>query len=323
MGLTQRVHPMRLVMLGAGAIGGVVGGLLARAGREVLLLTRGAQLEAIRAGGLRVENPDESFVVRPDIASTADWRDGDVLCVALKTQDLAAALADLRPPSHVPILCLTNGVEAERIALRWSDHVYGGWVWMPATYLIPGVVQVWSSPVPGVIDIGRYPDGMGDHADEIAGELGAASIDCRVMPTIMKWKRAKLLGNLGNGIEAVCGEAEDVGAAAIEEARAVFKVAGLSCASDAEHLARGKAVVYQPIEGAERGGGSTWQSLARGARTVETDYFNGEIAMLGRLHGVPTPVNTALQRIAAEHARAGRPAGAMPADELRALVRVR
>jgi 2-dehydropantoate 2-reductase len=48
---------------------------------------------------------------------------------------------------------------------------------------------------------------------------------------------------------------------------------------------------YQPIEGVERSGSSTAQSLARGAGSVETDYLNGEIVLLGQLHGVPVPAN--------------------------------
>ena len=315
---------MRIVILGAGAVGGVVGGLLARAGRDVVLLARGAQLEAIGAGGLRVEMPGERFTVRPAVAASAApfaWRDGDVLAVALKTQDVAGALREVAPPPHVPIVCLTNGIEAERIALRHADVVYGGCVRMPATYLTPGVVQVWSAPVPGVIDVGRYPDGGGDDADELAGELMVAGLDCRVLPTIMKWKRAKLLSNLGNAIDALCAaDADEIEARAVAEARAVFATAGLSCASEAEHLARGAAVVAQPIAGAARGGGSTWQSLARGARALETDYLNGEIALLGRIHGVATPVNRALQRIAAEAARSGAAPGAMSVAELSARI---
>ena len=65
---------------------------------------------------------------------------------------------------------------------------------------------------------------------------------------------------------------------------------------------------WREIEGARARGGSTWQSLARGTGTIETDYLNGEIALLGRLHGVPTPVNAALQAIAPgwrERRRAG------------------
>ena len=72
--------------------------------------------------------------------------------------------------------------------------------------------------------------------------------------------------------------------------------------------------------GSLRAGGSTWQSLARGATALETDYLNGEITYLGRLHGVPTPVNEALQRLAAEGARARVAPGSMSLDELAARV---
>jgi 2-dehydropantoate 2-reductase len=63
-------------------------------------------------------------------------------------------------------------------------------------------------------------------------------------------------------------------------------------------------------------GNSTWQSLVRGAGSVETDYFNGEIALLGRLHGVPAPINAALQRAARATARDNRPPHTLRVAEL-------
>jgi 2-dehydropantoate 2-reductase len=314
---------MRLVILGAGAVGGVVGGLLARAKREVVLLARGAHLAVMREHGLRVETPEDSFTVQPPVAERiTEWRDDDVVLLAVKTQDAASALRKLAAPRHIPIVCLTNGVEAERIALRHAREVYGACVIVPATHLVPGLVQVWSTP-PGLIDLGRYPDGQGSRADEIAGELIVAGLSVEVRANVMRWKRAKLLSNLGNGAEALCGPAartSELDGRARAEARACFAAAGLSCASESEVVARRVGFVVKPIEGAARSGGSTWQSLARGASTLETDYLNGEIAMLGRQHGVPTPINEALQRIAAEAARAGIEPGSMTLDELAARV---
>lgn len=315
---------MRLVILGAGAIGGVVCGRLARAKRDVVLVARGAQLAAVRERGLRIESPDDSFVVEPQVtARFSDWRAGDVVLLAVKTQDAAAALRELAAPPDVPIACLTNGVEAERIALRHAREVYGACVMMPATYLSPGLVQAWASPVPGAIDIGRYPDGRGDVADELVGELLVAGFASETRTHIMRWKRGKLLSNLANGAEALCGPAARrsvVAERARAEARACFAAAGLSVTTDAEDAARREGLESKPIAGARRGGGSSWQSLARGATTLETDYLNGEIALLGRLHGVPTPVNELLQRLAADAARAGAKPGAMALDELIARV---
>jgi 2-dehydropantoate 2-reductase len=317
---------MRLVILGSGAIGGVVGAHLAHANRDVLLLARGANLAAIRDAGLRCERPDDSFVVHPAVADPREpiaWRADDVLVVAVKTQDVAAALRELAAPPSVPIVCLTNGLEAERIALRHAREVYGACVVMPATYLVPGLVQVWAAPVPGLIDVGRYPDGTGDRADAIAGELIVSGFSTEVYRNIMKWKRGKLLSNLANGAEALCGPTarrSELAERARLEGRACFAAANLSCTTDAEDATRRGDFASRPIAGATRGGGSTWQSLARGHAALETDYLNGEIALLGRLHGVPTPINEALQRIANEAARAGLAPGSMSLDELNARV---
>src|SRR5205807_4972620 len=65
--------------------------------------------------------------------------------------------------------------------------------------------------------------------------------------------------------------------------------------------ARWARLDLQPIEGRPRAGSSTRQSLLRGAQTLETDYLNGEIGLIGRLHGVPTPVNDALCELSDRH----------------------
>lgn len=320
---------MRLVILGAGAIGGVVAGHLARANRDVLLLARGAQLAAIRERGLRVETPAGAFVANLPVAeanAAIAWRPDDVLVVATKTQDVATALREVAPPAWVPIACMTNGLEAERIALRHSREVYGVCVFLPGTYLEPGLVQVWAAPVAGLFEVGRYPDGTGERADEFAGELNVAGFSCEVRTSVMKWKRGKLLSNLANGAEAISGRdarTSELMTRAQAEARACYAAANLSCTTDAEDAARRAAITSAPIAGATRTGGSTWQSLARGLGALETDYLNGEIVLLGRLHGVATPVNEALQELAAEAGRTRAQPGALPVAELIARVNER
>ncbi|MDQ0940000.1 hypothetical protein QFZ67_001705 [Streptomyces sp. V1I1] len=97
--------------------------------------------------------------------------------------------------------------------------------------------------------------------------------------------------------------------------------AGIEAAGEEEQIrARAEKVRLEPLCGSERGGGSSWQSLNRGTGTIEADYLNGEIALLGRLHGVPTPVNDVLQRVANSFARERRAAGSMSVAELTALV---
>jgi len=74
----------------------------------------------------------------------------------------------------------------------------------------------------------------------------------------------------------------------------------------------------RPIDGQRHLGGSSWQSLARGSGSVEADYLNGEIVLLGRLQGVPTPVNELAQRVANRMARECAAPGSVAAAEIEA-----
>ena len=103
-------------------------------------------------------------------------------------------------------------------------------------------------------------------------------------------------------------EAEALHERAIDEARACFAAAGLDHEPDTRALGA-RMSPPRPVHGAGHAMSSTWQSLQRGS-TLETDFLNGEIVLLGRLHGVPTPVNADIQRRANRLARSSSAAGA-------------
>ena len=106
-----------------------------------------------------------------------------------------------------------------------------------------------------------------------------------------------------------------------EEGEAALGAAGIAHASPAEDAARrGDLLSIRPVDGRVRTGGSSWQSLSRGTGSVEADYLNGEIVLLGRLHGVPTPANATLMRLANRLARDRTPPGAMGEGEVLAAV---
>jgi 2-dehydropantoate 2-reductase len=302
---------VRLVVYGAGAIGGSLGALLSQAGYDVLLIARGAHLEALRANGLVLKRPEGEAHLRIDAVGTpaaVDWRDGDVVLLTMKTQDTVEALRSL--PPDVPVVSVQNGVANERMALRLFKDVYPVCVMFPTSHLEPGVVVAHSSPTPGILDIGRYPSGVDGRATEIAKAFRDAGFRSEPRPDVMRWKYTKLLMNLGNAVEAVCGRspaAGDIVQRLCEEARVVLVEAGIEYASDAENKAhRGDDISVKEIPGAPRDGGSSWQSLARGTGTIEADYLNGEIVLLGRLHGVPVKWNENARRLAnrAAHERA-------------------
>ena len=305
---------MRFVIFGAGAIGGVLGARLHQSGREVALLARGAHYEAIARDGLRLETPEEDVVleipVYPDPGALS-WGADDVVLVCTKTQDTAGALVALAAAASadVPVFCVQNGVENERLALRIFRDVYGALVMAPTAHLEPGVVQAYSIPLSGGIDVGRYPQGVDATVEEVAAALSQARFSSLPRERVMRWKYAKLLMNLGNILEALCGpdaEDEELDSLARDEGRACLRAAGIDFASEEEDAERRHDLLtLGEIAWRERGGGSTWQSFARGAGTIETDYLNGEIVLLGRLHGVPTPVNELLCELARQAVREG------------------
>jgi 2-dehydropantoate 2-reductase len=316
---------VRFIVYGAGGIGGVMGARLHQSGHDVLLIARGAHYEAIRDNGLRVQSAEEDVTLEipvVDHPSKIEWRSDDVVFLGMKSQDTLDALTTLEPlaPPSIAIVSLQNGVANERTALRFFDNIYGICVMCPTNYVTPGVVQAYSAPITGLLDIGRYPDGIDDTAEAIAVALRASTYESEARPDIMRWKYGKLLMNLGNGIDAMCGPAArgtELFRIVRREGVETLRAAGIDFVDrDEDAGRRGSFMTMRPIEGQQRGGGSTWQSLERGLGSVETDYLNGEIVLLGRLHGVPTPANALMQRLTAKAAREGVVAGSVDTQEL-------
>jgi 2-dehydropantoate 2-reductase len=318
----------RFVVYGAGAIGGVIGARLFQRGYDVALVARGPHYEALSARGLRLEAPDEEVVLPIPVAdgpAAVEWRPDDVVLLTMKSHDTSDALRALvaaEVGAHLPVVCVQNGVENERAALRWFSNVYGVCVMCPTSHLEPGVVQACSSPVTGILDIGRYPAGTDDVAAAVADALSAATFSAQARPDILRWKYAKLLLNLANAVEAVCGPAArggEIARMARAEGEACLHAAGIDFASEEEDIERrGDLVRLLPVGGQRRAGGSSWQSLQRGTGTIETDYLNGEVVLLGRLHDVATPVNGLLTRLARQAARDRRPPGTVTPEQFMA-----
>jgi 2-dehydropantoate 2-reductase len=319
---------MRFIIIGAGGIGGVVGGRLAQSGHDVVLVARGAHGAAIRSDGLQLRSANGVETLRLPVAehpSDVDFRDGDIAMVAVKSQDTVAVLEALAivAGAELPVVCLQNGVDNERQALRRFRNVYAVPVICPTAHLSPGEVTVYSSPVSGIFDVGRYPSGTDETCATISAALARSTFASEVCADVMRWKWAKLLSNLVNASEAICGEITDdsrLVPLVRAEGEAVLAAAGISYASaEEEQVRRGDLMRIRPVDGERRGGGSSWQSLVRGVGSIETDHLNGEIVLLGRIHGVPTPVNETLQLLANRAAFARTPPGSMTEDEVIAL----
>lgn len=323
----------RYVIIGAGAIGGTVGGVLARAGIATVLVARGRHADTLATAGLTLRTPDGTFHTPVTAVSGAEHLRlsvGDVLVFTTKTQQLDAALQEwVDQPVHspggvvgtagdlLPALTALNGVVAEEKALRYFRRVFGVCVWLPAVHLEPGEVIVRAWPVVGQFHIGRWPAHCsspddGELLDDVNATWSAAGVRVRVVDDVAVWKYNKLLSNLGNAVGALSSDGADtteVVAALRAEGERVLRHAGIDFVSfEVSTAARADGPTLRPVPGANTGpSNSTWQSLSRSTGNVETDYFNGEIVRIAHQHGVSAPVNAALARAAREvvHNRIG------------------
>jgi 2-dehydropantoate 2-reductase len=312
------------VVYGAGAVGGVIGGLLHRAGHGTTLVARGAHLEAMRTSGLTLDAGDIGpTVLHPELASGAaevDWSTSPVVLLAVKSHQAQAALDDLagHAPPETVVVCATNGVATEREALRRFASTYAVCVMLPTTHLKPGVVVAKCHPTPGILDCGRIPTGVDAVAEQVSADLRSAGFESRPRADIMAWKHRKLLMNLGNGVDASCRpgpDADRLADLAVAEGEAVLAAAGIPVVTAEEDRER-RGDHLRRREGAAPAGGSTWQSVTRGSGSTEIDYLAGEIVLLGRLHGVPTRACEAIQRATARLAREGGAARSLDAADL-------
>lgn len=334
------LRQMRFVVLGAGAIGGIVGARLHQSGQRVVLIARGAHREAIARDGLRLRTPSEELVLDvPVVASAAEARlaADDIVLLCTKSQDSYAALRSIRdalpvgdgrgPRPSPAVVCLQNGIENERVALRMLPRVYGAVVMVPAEHLEPGVVVGYGSKLTGRIDVGCYPSGVDELAAELSAAFAAASFESEPRANIMVHKQAKLVTNLINAIEAICGKVDrddyrELIDRTLQEGRAVLAAAGLEFEIDDvwDLNARWERIGVGEVDGHAHRGGSTWQSVHRGAEGLETDYLTGEVLLIARQHGQPAPINELLADLAARTLVEHREPGWITPGELLAMV---
>ena len=329
----------RYVVIGAGGVGVSIAAELQRAGREVVIVARGAQLEFLRAGKLRYARPDGARYL--ELAAVGDpgevdLTSDDVLVLATKTQDAEAAVADWasRPVRHpdgtrrqaaasIPLLTTQNGLETERLALRRFASVLAGVLWIPATYLQAGEVISAGTPAVGVFWLGAYPGGSHPRLAGVADDLRAAGFEVQVVQDILRWKAAKLLGSVTFVLAALypAGERREQAAQLLRtEAREILVAAGYDIADvAAETTADVSRFSAAPMAGRERDGISTWQSLSRSS-PLETDFLNGEIVLAARLLGKTAPANEAMAERARAAWRDGVAPGSLSEDDLLATL---
>ncbi len=323
----------RYIVIGAGAVGVTIAAELQRAGRDVLIVARGAQLDALRAGTLRYARPDGTRdLALPVAAGPAEvtLANGDVLVLATKTQDADAVLADWawrpvasargRPAAAViPVLTVQNGLDAERSALRRFRTVFGAVLWVAAGYVAPGEVASVNWPAAGIIWLGAYPRGAHPLLTQVATDLSAAGFLTHVVPEIQRWKAAKLTSSVTFALGALYQRGplrERAEQLLRDEASAVLAASGLGIADlAADTDGERDRIAAHPTQGPQYTGNSTAQSLTR-ASGLETDFINGQIVLAARLAGGDAPANAAIAERVHRALRDGTAAGSLDDADL-------
>ncbi len=288
---------MKVVVMGAGAVGCYFGGLLARAGHEVVLIGRQPHVAAIQKNGLRIETAafDEQVQVSASTEANAA-RGADLVLFCVKSPDTEAAGSQLLPwlgPDAL-VLCLQNGVDnAERLRSVVPPHQVSAAVVYVATEMAgPGHVkhhgrgELVIEPVAASAEAARVLRESGtqvDISDNVRGALWAKLIlNCayNAMSAITHLP----YGRLVQGGEGVADVIRDV----VAECLAVAQADGARVAGDVEAAVR-RIPQTMPAQYS-----STAQDLSRGKPT-EIDYLNGFVVRRGEALGIPTPANRVLQ----------------------------
>jgi 2-dehydropantoate 2-reductase len=299
---------LKICVLGAGALGCAMGGVLTEAGNEVWLVNRGrAHVDAMRTNGLTLRDAAVDRVV--PVRATTNYQEiaiatgtVDLIIVLVKSFHTAEAIHAARPiigPDTV-VMSLQNGLGHEEVlaAAVGRQRVLAGKTYAGGVMLSPGHVIVGTRGKE--THIGELDGAITPRVTRIADTFNQAGLVTTVSTNIMSVMWEKLLVNVATGaLSGVTGlpygelyqvtEVEACAIAAVAEAMAVAKASGIPLTTTEPRQPWVKAAVGLPFEFKA----SMLQSLEKGSAT-EIDYVNGAVVAQGLKVGVPTPVNQAL-----------------------------
>jgi 2-dehydropantoate 2-reductase len=288
-------NPLKVAVMGAGAVGCYFGGMLARAGHDVILIARPQHVEAIQRDGLRMAT--KTFDEHVRLAASSEpgaVRNADLVLFCVKSTDTESAGAQMGPhlrPDTL-VVCLQNGVDnADRLRSV-----------LPKRKVAAAVVYVATEmPGPGHLkhhgrgELVMEPSNM---SEAVAQAFIAAGVPTEVSDNVRGALWLKLILNCAyNAVSAIAqkpyGEAVkgegvwDVMRDVVNECIAVAKAEGVDLPGDVH------AAVARLVESVPSQYSSTAQDLGRGKRT-EIDHLNGLIVRRGAAFGIPTPANQVL-----------------------------
>ena len=298
---------MRIAIMGAGGVGGCLGGLLAKAGNDVSLICRGEHLEAIRANGLKLVRPDSEFVVEVNATDVpAEVGPVDLVLFTVKTYQNRHVITALKPlmGPDTSVISLQNGVEShEQLgAVLGPSHILPGTYWASSHVISPGVI---AEDVMAQISFGEIEDTESLRALEIRKVFREAGIETEISsdPLQVIWQKFIVLSALAGITSASLTRPKEL--LQYQDARKMF------CDAMAEALAVGLAkgidlsenLVQESLEYVDSL--PDFQNAMQGdyenGRATELDALSGAVISLGKQIGVATPVHSLLYSVLLPH----------------------
>ncbi len=288
---------MKILVIGAGAVGGYYGGRLAQAGHDLYFVARGEQLQAITQNGLQVSSIQGDFTIQPKAQKSFEpIPDLGLILVCVKRKDTVGILDTLKAQTGAGTIAITlqNGVDTEKALMDAvpPERIVGGIAFLGAELTAPGRIRHTAS---GKITIGELDGSQSPRLAELQKLFEGAQIPCSISADIVKAKWEKLLWNVGfNGICAIAGLSthkvvqhpgkREIVRRLMEEHIQVAQGLGIKI---------NPALVDKYLDNAANGGDvvpSTLQDVRKGKAT-EIDYMNGKVVEEGRKLGIPVPYN--------------------------------
>jgi 2-dehydropantoate 2-reductase len=288
---------MKIAVMGAGAVGSYYGGMLARAGHEVVLIARPGHVQTMADKGLLLETQTfREFIPVQASTQASPVRDADTMLFCVKSTDTESAGVAIRPflSRHTLVLSLQNGVDnAQRLSAVLEHPVVPAVVYVATEMAGPGHVrhhgrgELLLGPSTGSADFTAVLVQAGipvQVSDNVAGELwGKLIVNCALnaLSAVTQMPYGRLAQ--APGVEQVMREV-------VQECQAVAQAEGLVLTTDPW------AAVQRIVQTMPTQRSSTAQDLARGKRS-EIDHLNGHVVRRGAALGIPTPANRVLHTL--------------------------
>ena len=290
---------MRIGVMGAGSVGGYLGGMLARGGHDVSLIVRGAHLEAIRERGLRVVRDHEEFTVACTATDDpADVGPVEVALLTTKTYQNAVSVPAMTPMvgPETTVLCLQNGIDSYLTPAEafGADRVMAGAVYIEAGRDGPGVARQAGDVVRVVF--GETDGSLSERGRVIAEALNGSGIPAEFTDDLRTglWSKFLFISTMA-GVTSMARatlaelmpqpEWRDVVVGCLREIEAAGRANGVNFPPDVHEA----TLAYIDSNLADLQASMHTDVMA--GRPLELETFTGAVVRAGRAGGVPTPIN--------------------------------